>query len=108
VNTHCDLRGEVGRDARRRVRSARNGRGLRGHDGWPADFPPPACQTHCTLPGSNSQGTTPGGGTVASMTSSLPTTGADLLAMGVAAVATLGVGAGTVVVARRRRAGDAA
>jgi len=86
--------------------------------------PPPACQAHCTppgsggnnppgttsstLPGSSSQGTTPGGGTVASMTGSLPTTGADLLAMGVAAVAALGVGAGTVVVARRRRAGDAA
>ena len=86
--------------------------------------PPPACQAHCTppgpggntppgtlsgtLPGSNSQGTTPGGGTVASMTGSLPTTGADLLAMSVAAVAALGVGAGTVVVARRRRAGDAA
>jgi LPXTG-motif cell wall-anchored protein len=42
------------------------------------------------------------------MTGSLPTTGADLLAMSVAAVAALGVGAGTVVVARRRRAGDAA
>jgi hypothetical protein len=86
--------------------------------------PPPTCQAHCTppgpggntppggnsgtLPGSNSQGSTPGGGTVASMTGSLPTTGANLLAMGVAAVAALGVGAGTVVVARRRRAGDAA
>jgi hypothetical protein len=86
--------------------------------------PPPACTAHCTppgpggntppggnsgtLPGSLSQGSTPGGGTVASMTSSLPTTGANLLAMGVAAVAALGVGTGTVVVARRRRAGDAA
>jgi LPXTG-motif cell wall-anchored protein len=53
-------------------------------------------------------GTTPGGGTVASMTNSLPTTGADLLAMGAAAVEALGVGAGTIVLARRRRAGDAA
>jgi LPXTG-motif cell wall-anchored protein len=33
----------------------------------------------------------------------LPTTGADLLLLGVAALGTIGVGAGAVAVARRRR-----
>lgn len=39
---------------------------------------------------------------------SLPTTGADLLLLGVAAVGTIGVGAGAVTLARRRRNGEAA
>jgi len=38
---------------------------------------------------------------------SLPTTGADLLLLGVAALGTIGVGAGTVALARRRRNGEA-
>ena len=37
----------------------------------------------------------------------LPTTGADLLLLGVAAVGTIGVGAGAVTLARRRRSGAA-
>jgi LPXTG-motif cell wall-anchored protein len=37
----------------------------------------------------------------------LPTTGADLLLLGVAAVGTIGVGAGAVTLARRRRGGEA-
>jgi LPXTG-motif cell wall-anchored protein len=37
----------------------------------------------------------------------LPTTGADLLLLGVAAVGTIGVGAGAITVARRRRSGVA-
>jgi LPXTG-motif cell wall-anchored protein len=37
---------------------------------------------------------------------SLPTTGADLLLLGVAAVGTMGIGAGTVALARRRRNGE--
>lgn len=45
-----------------------------------------------------STGTSPAG---------LPTTGADLLLLGVAALGTIGVGAGAVAVARRRRNGEA-
>ncbi len=46
--------------------------------------------------------------TTASMPSSgLPTTGANLLLLGVAALASIGVGAGTVALARRRRNGTA-
>ena len=37
---------------------------------------------------------------------SLPTTGADLLLLGVAAIGTVGVGAGAVALTRRRRTGD--
>ena len=37
----------------------------------------------------------------------LPTTGADLLLLGVAAVGTIGVGTGAVTLARRRRNGGA-
>ena len=40
--------------------------------------------------------------------SGLPTTGADLLLLGVAALGSIGVGAGTVALARRRRNGTAA
>jgi len=46
--------------------------------------------------------------TTATMPSgSLPTTGADLLLLGVAALGAIGVGAGTVALARRRRNGEA-
>jgi hypothetical protein len=46
-----------------------------------------------------STGTAPSGG--------LPTTGADLLLLGVAALGSIGVGAGAVAVARCRRNGEA-
>ena len=39
--------------------------------------------------------------------STLPTTGANLLAMLVAGLGAIGVGAGTVVLARRRQSGEA-
>jgi LPXTG-motif cell wall-anchored protein len=39
--------------------------------------------------------------------SSLPTTGADLLLLGVAALGTVGAGTGAVAFARRRRTGEA-
>jgi hypothetical protein len=65
--------------------------------------PPPGCTANCggTPPG----GTGPGTTTVSTGTSpaGLPTTGADLLLLGVAALGTIGVGAGAVAVARRRR-----
>jgi hypothetical protein len=76
--------------------------------------PPPGCTANCggTPPGctANCGGTPPGGTgpgttTVSTGTSpaGLPTTGADLLLLGVAALGTIGVGAGAVAVARRRR-----
>jgi LPXTG-motif cell wall-anchored protein len=46
-------------------------------------------------------GNTTGNGNVSP--AGLPTTGADLLLLGVAALGTIGVGAGSVAVARRRR-----
>jgi LPXTG-motif cell wall-anchored protein len=42
-----------------------------------------------------------------SSSSGLPTTGADLLLLGVAALGSIGVGAGAVALARRRRNGEA-
>ena len=76
---------------------------------------PPNCGSHCTPPGNggNPNGTSPGGTTTtvtnATMPNngSLPTTGADLLLLGVAAVGTIGVGAGAVTLTRRRRSGTA-
>jgi len=70
---------------------------------------PPGCTANCggTPPG----GTTPGGTTTTVSTgtspSGLPTTGANLLLLGVAALGSIGVGAGAVAVARRRRNGKA-
>jgi hypothetical protein len=71
---------------------------------------PPGCTANCggTPPG----GTTPGGTTTTVSTGTapsggLPTTGADLLLLGVAALGSIGVGAGAVAVARRRRNGEA-
>src|SRR6266568_4046241 len=71
---------------------------------------PPGCTANCggTPPGGN----TPGGTTTTVSTGtapsgSLPTTGADLLLLGVAALGSIGVGAGAVAVARRRRNGEA-
>jgi hypothetical protein len=68
--------------------------------------PPPGCTANCgdTPPGGTPPGGTgPGTTTVSTGTSpaGLPTTGADLLLLGVAALGTIGVGAGAV--ARRRR-----
>jgi hypothetical protein len=70
--------------------------------------PPGGCQASCTPPGTPPHGTGPGSTTTvtsatAPVTSSLPTTGADLLLLGVAAVGTVGVGAGAVALTRRRR-----
>jgi hypothetical protein len=68
---------------------------------------PPPCQGNCTPPTTppSSVGTTTV--TAATMPSgSLPTTGADLLLLGVAALGTIGAGAGTVALARRRRNGE--
>jgi hypothetical protein len=70
--------------------------------------PPPGCTANCggTPPGGTPPGGTgPGTTTVSTGTSpaGLPTTGADLLLLGVAALGTIGVGAGAVAVARRRR-----
>jgi hypothetical protein len=69
---------------------------------------PPGCTANCggTPPGGTPPGGTgPGTTTVSTGTSpaGLPTTGADLLLLGVAALGTIGVGAGAVAVARRRR-----
>jgi len=71
---------------------------------------PPGCTANCggTPPG----GTSPGGTTTTVSTGTapsggLPTTGADLLLLGVAALGSIGVGAGAVAVARRRRNGEA-
>ena len=63
-------------------------------------------------PGGNPNGTGPGTTTTVTnatgpVNGSLPTTGADLLLLGVAAVGTIGVGAGAVTLARRRRNGEA-
>jgi hypothetical protein len=73
--------------------------------------PPGGCQANCTPPVTPPHGTHPGGVTsvtsATTPTSSLPTTGADLLLLGVAAVGTIGVGAGAVTLARRRRSGTA-
>jgi hypothetical protein len=72
--------------------------------------PPPSCQGNCTPPTTPSHGTPPGTTTVTTGTmpgNGLPTTGADLLLLGVAALGSIGVGAGTVALARRRRNGDA-
>jgi len=77
----------------------------------------PGCQgSHCAPggnPGGNPNGTGPGTTTTVTnatgpVSGSLPTTGADLLLLGVAAVGTIGVGAGAVTLARRRRNGEAA
>ena len=75
---------------------------------------PPPCHGNCTPP--TGPGTPPGTGpgTTTTVTTStmpgstgLPTTGADLLLLGVAAIGSIGVGAGTVALARRRRNGEA-
>jgi hypothetical protein len=77
----------------------------------------PGCQgSQCAPggnPGGNPNGTGPGTTTTVTsatgpVSGSLPTTGADLLLLGVAAVGTIGVGAGAVTLARRRRNGEAA
>jgi ChpA-C len=68
--------------------------------------PPPGCTANC---GGTPPGGTPPSGTGTTTVSTgtspagLPTTGADLLLLGVAALGTIGVGAGAVAVARRRR-----
>jgi hypothetical protein len=76
----------------------------------------PGCQgSHCAPggnPGGNPNGTGPGTTTTVTnatgpVNGTLPTTGADLLLLGVAAVGTIGVGAGAVTLARRRRNGEA-
>ncbi len=71
---------------------------------------PPGCTANCggTPPG----GTSPGGTTTTVSTGTapsggLPTTGADLLLLGVAVLGSIGVGAGAVAVTRRRRNGAA-
>jgi ChpA-C len=74
--------------------------------------PPPSCQGNCTPPtGTPPHGTGPGTTTTVTTgttpSGSLPTTGADLLLLGVAALGSIGVGAGTVALARRRRNGEA-
>jgi hypothetical protein len=78
---------------------------------------PPTCQgSHCAPggnPGGNPNGTGPGTTTTVTnatgpVSGSLPTTGADLLLLGVAAAGTIGVGAGAVTLARRRRNGEPA
>ncbi len=73
--------------------------------------PPHGCTSKCSP---NTPPTGPPGGRPATTTTvstgtspeSLPTTGADLLLLGVAALGSIGVGAGAVVVARRRRNGE--
>jgi small secreted domain DUF320 len=89
--------------------------------------PPGNCHSDCTPPGNCHSNCTPGGGgnpnggtpngtnpgttTVTNATGpvsgGLPTTGADLLLLGVAAIGTVGVGAGAVTLTRRRRSGTA-
>jgi hypothetical protein len=82
---------------------------------------PPSCHgDHCTPPGGCHHNCTPGNnggnpngtgpGTTTTVTNAtgpvsagLPTTGADLLLLGVAAIGTVGVGAGAVALTRRRR-----
>ncbi len=81
----------------------------------PCNCAPPtgSGQPQGTSPGGTSPGgTSPGGSTVTTSTvpnsaPGLPTTGADLLLLGVAAIGSIGVGAGTVALARRRRHGEA-
>jgi len=73
---------------------------------------PPPCHCSPDTPPGPRQGTGPGGitttvSTSAMPSSSLPTTGADLLLLGVAALGTIGAGAGTIALARRRRNGEA-
>ena len=61
-----------------------------------------------TPPGGNGNGAPPGsqgGTTTTTVPGSLPTTGADLLGMGIAAVGALGIGGASLVIARRRRHG---
>jgi len=72
------------------------------------------CQGTCTpnVPGTPPHGTGPGTTTTVTAatqptSSGLPTTGADLLLLGVAALGSIGAGAGTVALARRRRNGEA-
>jgi hypothetical protein len=79
-----------------------------------SQYTPPGCQVNCSpnTPPGPPQGTSPGGTTTTVITgtmpsSGLPTTGADLLLLGVAALGTVGVGAGAVALARRRRNGEA-
>jgi hypothetical protein len=48
-----------------------------------------------------------GSGTTTSVPGSLPITGADLLGMGIAAVAAAGIGGASLVIARRRRDSEA-
>lgn len=75
---------------------------------------PPPCQGNCTPPTGPGapHGTGPGITTTVTTSTTpgstgLPTTGADLLLLGVAAIGSIGVGAGTVALARRRRNGEA-
>ena len=91
--------------------------------GWDCHMPPPCygsdchmpppCHGNCTPPTGPGapHGTGPGTTTVTTSTmpgsTGLPTTGADLLLLGVAAIGSIGVGAGTVALARRRRNGEA-
>jgi hypothetical protein len=76
----------------------------------------PGCQgSNCAPggnPGGNPNGTGPGTTTTVTNATgpvggTLPTTGADLLLLGAAAAGTIGVGAGAVTLARRRRNGAA-
>jgi hypothetical protein len=79
--------------------------------------PPGNCHSNCTPGGGGNpnggtpNGTNPGTTTVTNATGpvsgGLPTTGADLLLLGVAAIGTVGVGAGAVTLTRRRRSGTA-
>ncbi len=73
--------------------------------------PPGNCQHNCT-PGNNGNpnGGNPNGTQTTTVTNAtapvsggLPTTGADLLLLGVAAIGTVGVGAGAITLTRRRR-----
>ena len=93
--------------------------------GWNCHMPPPCHGSNCHMPPPcHGNGCTPptgpgtppgtGPGTTTTVTTStmpgstgLPTTGADLLLLGVAAIGSIGVGAGTVALARRRRNGEA-
>ena len=77
---------------------------------------PPPCQGNCTPPTGPGAPHGAGPGTTTTVTTSttpgstgLPTTGADLLLLGIAAIGSIGVGvgAGTVALARRRRNGEA-
>jgi small secreted domain DUF320 len=74
--------------------------------------PPGGCQANCTPPVTPPHGTHPGTTTTVTnasgpVSTGLPTTGADLLLLGVAAIGTVGVGAGAVTLTRRRRNGAA-